>query len=116
MVASSLRASAGHLLLDPRLGLELAQGLVRPRHDALAGVEVAEDLDHRLAGDPRAHRDELGDAVAHHEHSRDLLLLAADGVVLRRDGVAALETARLDALAAGALQLALGAHHRSEER
>src|SRR6185369_6274474 len=55
-IAISTRASAlRHLLLAGRLGthflirLQLAQRLVRPRDDQVAGLQLAEHLDHRLA-------------------------------------------------------------------
>src|SRR5882672_12617102 len=95
----SISTEASRLLAAPRPGgfllhllvrLELAQRLVGTRHHRLAGLELPEHLDHRLAGDARAHRYELGDAVAHHEQAGDLLLLAADRIVLGRDRLAAL--------------------------
>src|SRR2546426_6362395 len=76
--------ASGDFLLHFGPRLEVSERLVRPRDDRVPGFEaVPEDLDHGLAGDAGADRNEARDAIADREHAGDLLLLAPDRVVDR---------------------------------
>src|SRR5258706_10400465 len=116
MRSSALPAAGSRGLgLDLGAGLELAERLVRPRNHLLAVLQLAEHLDHGLAGDSGADRDERRDAAANREQAGDLLGLATDRVFLGRHRRAAPRVTFL-ALLEGAVQLGLRANHDRLDR